>query len=192
MEIFLLCFIPLFVALDPVGVMPIYLGLTHDMPKRDRQKVLNQSVLTAVLVSFLFLFAGRWIFKVLGITLADFQVAGGILLLVLAIVDLVNPSKPERRPDQNVGVVPIGIPLIMGPAALTTLLVLGKQYPFEWVTLALLINVAIITAALYYAGFTEKLLGINGMQAVSKIVSLFLAAIGVMFIRLGLKTLVGI
>jgi len=188
MEIFLLCFIPLFVALDPVGVMPIFLGLTQDMPRRDRQKVLNQSVLTAVLVSLIFIFAGQWIFKVLGIGLADFQVAGGILLLVLAIVDLVNPTKPERQPNQSVGVVPIGIPLIMGPAALTTLLVLGKIYPFHWVVAALLANMAIITAALYYAGFTEKIVGINGMQAVSKIISLFLAAIAVMFIRVGLQS----
>ncbi|MDP2599538.1 MAG: MarC family protein [Deltaproteobacteria bacterium] len=192
MEIFLLCFIPLFVALDPVGVMPIFLGLTESMPRRDRQKVLNQSVLTAVLVSLLFLFAGQWMFKVLGISLADFQVAGGILLLVLAIVDLVNPTKPERQPNQSVGVVPIGIPLIMGPAALTTLLVLGKLYPFHWVAAALLANMAVITAALYYAGFTEKIVGINGMQAVSKIISLFLAAIAVMFIRVGLQTALGI
>ncbi len=192
MEIFLLCFIPLFVALDPVGVMPLFLGLTHDMPRRDRQKVLNQSVVTAVIVSLLFLFAGNWIFKILGITLADFQVAGGILLMVLAIVDLVNPTKPERQPNTNIGVVPIGVPLIMGPAALTTLLVLGKLYPFHWLILALLVNMILITAALYYSSLTEKLVGINGMQAVSKIISLFLAAIGVMFIRVGLRTIFNI
>ncbi|MDO8526702.1 MAG: MarC family protein [Deltaproteobacteria bacterium] len=187
MKIFLLCFIPLFVAMDPIGIMPLFLGLTSDMPKRDRQNVLNQSVLTAFLVSLLFLLAGQAIFKVIGIQLADFQIAGGILLLVLAVIDLVNPSKVERRPDRSVGVVPIGIPLIMGPAALTTLMVLGNQFPFHWVAIALFVNLVIITASLYYANYAEKLLGINGMQAFSKIISLFLAAIAVMFIRVGLQ-----
>jgi len=188
MKIFLMCFIPLFVALDPVGVMPLFLNLTQEMKPADRQKVLNQSVLTAFLVSLLFLLAGQWIFQVLGIQMADFQVAGGILLLVLAVVDLVNPSKIERCPNQNVGVVPIGIPLIMGPAALTTLMVLANQYAFHWVAIALLLNLIFITLALYSASFAKKIVGINGMQAVSKIISLFLAAIAVMFIRVGFQT----
>jgi len=189
MKIFFLCFIPLFVALDPIGIMPIFLGLTSDMPIRDRQRVLNQSVITSFAISMLFLLAGQGIFNSLGIQIADFQIAGGILLLVLAVVDLISPAKEERRPDRSAGVVPIGIPLIMGPAALTTLLVLSKQFPFHWVAFALLANLIIITAALYYASLTEKLVGINGMQAFSKIISLFLAAIAVMYIRVGLQSI---
>ncbi|OGQ45322.1 MAG: hypothetical protein A3H42_06715 [Deltaproteobacteria bacterium RIFCSPLOWO2_02_FULL_46_8] len=189
MKIFFLCFIPLFVALDPIGIMPIFLGLTSDMPIRDRQRVLNQSVITSFAISMLFLLAGQGIFNLLGIQIADFQIAGGILLLVLAVVDLISPAKEERRPDRSAGVVPIGIPLIMGPAALTTLLVLSKQFPFHWVAFALLANLIIITAALYYASLTEKLVGINGMQAFSKIISLFLAAIAVMYIRVGLQSI---
>lgn len=191
MRTFLLCFIPLFVAMDAMGAMPIFLGLTQNLPRRDRQKVLNQSVLTAFIVSLLFLFAGRWIFKILGIELADFQIAGGILLLVIAVIDLINPAKEERRPDRSVGIVPIGIPLIMGPAALTTLMVLAKQYPFYWVGAALLINLSLVTLILYFSGVVEKFVGINGMQAFSKIISLFLAAIAVMFIRVGLQMALG-
>lgn len=188
MKIFLLCFIPLFVALDPIGVMPLFLGLTQDMSRKARQKVLNQSVLTALVVCLLFLLTGQWIFKVLGIQLADFQIAGGILLLVLAVVDLVDPAKGERRPNKSVGIVPIGIPLIVGPAALTTLMMLANQYSFYWVVLGLALNLVIIIVCLYYASFAEALVGINGMQAFSKIVSLFLAAIAVMFIRVGVQT----
>ncbi|MBI5299945.1 MAG: MarC family protein [Deltaproteobacteria bacterium] len=189
MKIFFLCFIPLFVALDPIGIMPIFLGLTSDMPVRDRQRVLNQSVITSFAISMLFLLAGQGIFNLLGIQIADFQIAGGILLLVLAVVDLISPAKEERRPDRSAGVVPIGIPLIMGPAALTTLLVLSKQFPFHWVACSLLANQILNTAALYYASLTEKMVGINGMQAFSKIISLFLAAIAVMYIRVGLQSI---
>src|SRR3989338_9562540 len=111
MKIFFLCFIPLFVALDPIGIMPIFLGLTSDMPIRDRQRVLNQSVITSFAISMLFLLAGQGIFNLLGIQITDFQIAGGILLLVFAVVDLISPAKEERRPDRSAGVVPIGIPL---------------------------------------------------------------------------------
>ena len=189
MKIFWICFIPIFVAMDPLGVMPIFLGLTKNLPKRDRQIALNQSVLTAFLVSILFLLAGRWILQFLGIQLPDFQIAGGILLLVLAVIDLVSPARDERRPSGSFGVVPIGIPLIMGPAALTTIMVLAKLYPLSLVTLALLANLIFVMAVLYYSVYLEKWVGINGMLAFSKIISLFLAAIAVMFIRVGLQTI---
>lgn len=187
-----MCFIPLFVALDSVGIMPLFLNMTQEMTDRERRNVLNQSVLTAFIVSLLFLFAGQAIFQFLGISMADFQIAGGILLLIIAVIDLVNPSKEERKPNQNIGVVPIGIPLIMGPAALTTLMVLANQYHFKWVASALMINLFIITLALYCSSFAKKIVGINGMQAVSKIISLFLAAIAVMFIRIGFQAALGL
>lgn len=189
MKIFLLCFIPLFIAIDPLGVMPIFLGLTQGMMRKDRQRVLFQSVLTALLISLIFLLAGPEIFRFLGIQLADFQIAGGILLLIIAIMDLVNPLKEQRQPVKSIGIVPIGIPLIIGPAALTALMMLANQFLFYWVTAALLLNLGIVTFCLYYAGHVESYVGINGMKAFSKIISLFLAAIAVMFIRVGLQTI---
>lgn len=184
---FLICFIPLFIAMDPVGIMPIYLSLTKELSKKDRRRVLNQSALTAFVISLLFLLAGQKIFQFLGIQLSDFQIAGGVLLLVIAIIDLVHPAKEERLPNRSIGVVPIGIPLIMGPAALTTLMMLANQYNFHVVATALILNLILMTAALYYAGLAERVVGINGMEAFSKIICLFLAAIAVMFIRVGLQ-----
>lgn len=188
---FLICFIPLFIAMDPVGIMPIYLSLTKDLSKKDRKRVLNQSVLTAFVISLLFLLAGQKIFQFLGIQLPDFQIAGGVLLLIIAIFDLIHPTKEERLPNRSIGVVPIGIPLIMGPAALTTLMMLASQHDFYLVGSALILNLFLMTAALYYSSAAEKVVGINGMEAFSKIISLFLAAIAVMFIRVGLQTILG-
>lgn len=189
MKIFLLCFIPLFIAIDPLGVMPIFLGLTRGITRPQRERILFQSVLTALLISLIFLLAGPEIFRLLGIGLADFQIAGGILLLIIAIMDLVHPVKEQRQPFQGIGIVPIGIPLIMGPAALTTLMMLANLYLFYWVAGALILNLMILTTAFYFAGHIENVVGINGMRAFSKIISLFLAAIAVMFIRVGLKTI---
>ncbi|MBI4125483.1 MAG: MarC family protein [Deltaproteobacteria bacterium] len=189
MKVFLLCFIPLFIAIDPLGVMPIFLNLTQGMARADRERVLFQSVLTALLISLVFLLAGLEIFRLLGIGLADFQIAGGVLLLVIAIMDLIHPVKEQRQPAKSIGIVPIGIPLIMGPAALTTVMMLANLHLFYWVAGALLLNLGILTLAFYFAGHIESYVGINGMKAFSKIISLFLAAIAVMFIRVGLQSI---
>src|SRR3989338_7660315 len=186
MDAFFLCFIPLFVAMDPAGIMPIFLGLTQSLPRRDRQRVLVHSLLTAFAVSLAFLFGGPEIFRFLGISIADFQIAGGIVLLVIAVMDLTHRTKEERRPDRSVGIVPIGVPLIMGPAALTALAMLSGGFGKGLVTLALAVNLVIMALALVYAGSVEQIFGTNGMKALSKIISLFLAAIAVMFIRVGL------
>lgn len=191
MKEFLICFVPLFVALDPLGTMPVYLSMTTHFPKKDRDRILAQSILTALIISLVFLFAGTRLFKFLGIEMADFQIAGGVLLLIIAILDLVHPSKEQRQPNKSIGVVPIGIPLIMGPAALTTLMMLNAHHTFSRVGAALLVNLAFMATCLLLAGQAKKLVGINGMMAFSKIISLFMAAIAVMFIRVGLKTLLG-
>lgn len=187
MEAFLLCFIPIFVASDPAGIMPIYLSLTEGMPRRDKKRVLVQSVLSAFALSIVFLIGGLEIFRFLGISLADFQIAGGIILLVIAVIDLIQPDKDERRPDMHVGVVPIGIPLIMGPAALTSIIMLSNQFGVFLVTLALLSDLVIVLLALLMAAKLRDWVGISGMKAISKVVSLFLAAIAVMFIRVGVE-----
>lgn len=188
MKSFLICFVPLFVALDPLGAMPIYLSMTTHFPKQDRDRILFQSVLTALIISLIFLFSGETIFTLLGIKMADFQIAGGILLLIIAILDLVHPTKEQRQPNKSIGIVPIGIPLIMGPAALTTLMMLNGDYPFPLVGGALIANLALMASCLAISGKVKKIVGINGMMAFSKIISLFMAAIAIMFIRVGLKS----
>lgn len=188
MKNFLLCFIPLFVAMDPIGISPIYLNLTKNLSPNAKNGVLIQSVFTVLVLSLAFLFGGQAIFNFLGIQLADFQIAGGILLLIIAVFDLIHTTKEQRVPDDNIGVVPIGIPLIMGPAALTTLMMLGNQYPFPAVGGALGINLILMFAVLLFSERIARVFGEGAMKAISKIISLFLAAIGVMFIRVGIQT----
>ncbi|HBF12108.1 MAG TPA: MarC family protein [Deltaproteobacteria bacterium] len=185
MESFLLCFIPLFVALDPPGVMPMFLGLTQGLSPQERSRVLRHSMVTAFVVSILFLFGGQAVFKVLGISLADFQIAGGLILVVFAIRDLLQTGREVLVLDSTVGVVPIGIPLIVGPAALTTLLMLSREFSVTIVLLSLVTNLVLNFVLFNRAPWIEKIIGIAGMRAFSKIVALFLAAIAVMFVRMG-------
>ena len=129
---------------------------------------------------------GEPIFRVLGVTVGDFQVAGGILLLVLALHDLLNPSKVVRRPLPGLGVVPLGTPLIVGPAVLATLLILVQSHGYPITLLAFAVNMALAFVVLRYAGALERLIGEAGSRAIGRVASLFLAAFGVSLVRRGL------
>ena len=137
-------FIPLFVAIDVLGIVPVFLSLTDGMNRRQKHTLITQATFTALAVSVLFVFGGRLIFNFLGITENDFRVGGGIVLLVLSVSDLLFSPSRQRRPDSSAGIVPIGIPLIVGPAALTTILILVDSKGYVVTILSLFVNLFIV------------------------------------------------
>ena len=182
---FLLAFVPIFFAVDPVGVLPIFVSLTEGMDTKARRRIVRDSVITALLVAVAFVFFGKSIFRLLGITVHDFLVAGGVLLFLIATLDLVSGRKMAREVG-SIGVVPLGTPLIVGPAVLTTALVLVDIYGLVATLAAIVANVVLAGGVLLHAEVLERVLGSTGSKAISKIVSLLLAAIAVMMIRKGL------
>jgi multiple antibiotic resistance protein len=186
---FLLAFIPLFVAIDPVGLAAIFLGLGRNIDDQQRQKIANQATWTGGLVALGFLVLGQSVFKAVGISVSDFQIAGGLILFILAARDLVqSAAEPEKLPP-DFGVVPLGMPLIAGPASITTLLVLAQNQAIGLVVTlaALAANLALVVLALHYSEWLGRKIGPTGLRAVSKIVSMLLAAIAVNMIRQGLR-----
>lgn len=191
METFWSVFIPLFVAIDVFGAVPIFLGMMGGVEKARRKKITFQAVATAFGISLLFLVAGRTIFRLLRITADDFRIGGGLVLLVLAISDLLFSKKTTRDLDDTAGVVPLGTPLIIGPAALTTILMLMDHHGGTWTLLSLAINLALVWLAFTFANPLARLFRPAGLKALSKVVNIFLAAIAVMMIRLGITGLIG-
>lgn len=185
-ETFLLAFIPLFVAIDVFGVLPLFIALTSELDDRRRRMLTLEATTTALAISVVFLVAGKLLFSFLGITESDFRVGGGIVLLVLAVNDLLFSKERKRDPDADVGVVPIGIPLIMGPAALTTILLLVDAYGYGWTIASLIVNLAIVLAVFSNAPRLTRILGQAGSRALAKVFALFLAGIAVMMIRSGI------
>lgn len=184
-------FIPIFVAVDAVGVLPIYVSLTHGLKKKEKQKVLARSLVTATCIAVGFVFLGKAVFKILGITVGDFMVAGGSVLFCIAVIDILAPGKKRRIPASELGAVPLGTPLIVGPAVLTTSLILMGEHGW-YVTLAsLIVNILIAGAIFYTADFFTKLLGESGSKAATKITSLLLAAIAIMMVRKGVTFILG-
>jgi len=187
---FLLAFIPLFVAIDPIGVIPFYLAITGGLDPERRRSVLLQAMATAFGVGAGFVFLGQAIFGYLDITTSDFRVAGGAILLVLSIYDLLFASESRKPEGENVGVVPLGIPLIVGPAVLTTLVLQADANGRFPALLAFIANLAIVLAVFLLARRINKIIGDGGAAAVGKIATLLLAAIAVMMIRRGILEII--
>lgn len=187
MKSFWLCFVPLFVAVDVIGLLPVFISLTVGMNKKQIRKVILQSTITALVVALIFVAVGTGIFRLLNISVADFMVAGGLLLFVISIRDILASDKSmvEVDPD-SVGAVPIGVPLITGPAVLTTSLLLVNEHGAFLTSLGIASNILIVGVMFMAAPLINKVLGKTGAKAVSKIISLLLAAIGVMVIRKGI------
>ena len=183
----LLPFIPLFVAFDVLGILPIFVSLTSEMEPGDRKKVVQQSLVTAFLVSLGFVAAGKFVFNLLGISVADFQIAGGALLFIIAIVDLLFPEKTRSFPKETMGVVPIGIPLIVGPAVLTLLLIIVQSYGYFPTVLCLILNLFIVWFVFSQAHRVLSWIKEGGAKGIAKVSSLLLAAFAMMMIRMGIQ-----
>lgn len=185
----LLAFIPVFVAVDAIGVLPIFVSLTQGIAKKEKFKIILQSMVTAICLAVGFIFLGKAIFKFLGITIADFMIAGGILLFCIAIVDILNPVKQRRLPSKELGAVPLGTPLIVGPAVLTTSLIIVGEYGIYVTVVSILANIILAGLIFSASEFLITTLGKSGTRALSKFTSLLLAAIAVMLVRKGIMQL---
>lgn len=184
-EKFFLAFIPVFVAIDPIGLVAIFMGLGTTASREDRKRQAYLGIFTALCVAIGFIFLGKIIFAALGITVADFQVAGGLILLVLAVRELVTFGPLDRGGSDEFGVVPLGMPLIAGPALLTALLILVDTVGLLFTLLSLLVNLALVAIAFCNADRFTRWMGKQGLRGVSKIIALLLAAIAVSLIRRG-------
>ena len=183
---YFLAFVPIFVAVDALGMVPVYLGLTDGMSARQKSHLVRQSVAVALLVALGFLFIGKLVFLWLGVTISDFLVAGGMILFILSIRDLLSYDRASRLPARATGVVPLAVPLIVGPAVLASSVILLDSFGV-WPTLfSIVANVLLCGAVLLSANRLSALLGEVGSQTLSKVSNLLLAAIGIMLVRHGL------
>jgi len=185
----LLCVIPIFVAIDAVGVLPLFVNLTEAIDSEARKKIAKQSVMTAFIVTICFVFLGEGIFSILGIKITDFMIAGGILLLTVSISDILRYGEKAKISAETSGAVPLGTPLLAGPATLTTTLILVGNYGYAPVIISLILNLFFAWIIFNKANIVISVIGINGTRAVAKVAALFLAAIAVKLIRSGITGL---
>lgn len=195
MQEFWLSFVPIFVAMDVIGIIPLFLSLTEKLDARRKRKVIVQSLATALAVALAFLAIGSAIMNLLKITMADFMVAGGVLLFIIAMKDLVSIGRVHSETGvadlpEGMGAVPLGVPLLVGPGVLATILLLAKEQGLYPTLAATLLNVALAGLAFSLAGTLYRFLGDTGARIVSKLASLLLASIAVMMVRRGIETMI--
>jgi multiple antibiotic resistance protein len=185
----LMTFVPLFIVIDALGNLPFVITLSEAMNRRERQKMVHFAALTALIVGLAFLFFGQLILKLMGISVGAFAIAGGLILLILSVKYIITGRIVEAVKEEMIAVVPIGTPLLSGPATITTLLLLSGQYAIHIVLIAFLLNILVAWIILVLGNRIIGFLGKGGLRAVSNVFNLLLAAIAVTMILRGLGML---
>jgi len=186
LQYFVFTFVPLFIVIDVLGNLPFVVSLSEGMTKTERRKLVHLAVITATVVGLIFLFFGQFILKVLDISVGSFAIAGGIILLIFSIKYMTTGHMVTAIKEELVAVVPIGTPLTVGPATITTLLLLALQFPIYMVLISFAVNMLITWVAFMLSGYIVRFMGLGGLRAVSRIFSLLLAAIAVSMVINGL------
>lgn len=188
-------FATLFVIIDPIGLMPIFIAFTPGMSAQQRRAVAFRSCIIAFFILALFAFFGEAVLGFVGISMAAFKIAGGVLLFLTAL-DMLFERRQERRegrvtevPDPSV--FPLAIPMIAGPGSIATVILLsgqidGIQGPI--LILGVALAVMLVAVALFMAGnLLERALGDIGINVVTRLLGMLLAALSIQFILDGLK-----
>jgi len=187
---FLKSFIPVFIALDVLGVLPLYASFSMDLDEKRKKRVLRDSIITAFFVTIGFVILGNQILLYLNIAIEDFLIAGGVILFIIASRDLIGLNREDLAGQEDLfAVVPLGVPLLAGPALLATSLIIFNTLGFAYVLVSVVLNLLIAGAAFRYSFLILRLVSRRWVVAMSKVFLLLLASIAVMFIRTGLQGL---
>lgn len=178
--------IALFIIVDPFGNIPIFVGLTENVTNTQRKKIYDTAVLVGVLLLLVFAFTGNVILTIFGLSIYSFYVAGGILLLIIAIRILISGSMHENvESPETLGAVPIAIPLLVGPGAITTTILDIQIYQIPITVLAVLIVLGITWVILRFINQVYKFLGKTGSLVIARVMALLIAAIAIQYIMTG-------
>ena len=183
-------FISLFVVVDPFGNIPIFIGLTEKIDGEKRKKIFNTATVTSFILLLAFALVGKEILNIFGITLESFMIAGGILLLIIAIRLLVVGEWEEHDlSPESIGVVPIAVPLLAGPGAITTTIINLQSHGILITIFSVIFVFIIVWLTLRFIEPIYKVLGKNGSVVIARVMALLIAAIAIQYIIEGLKML---
>ena len=177
----------LFIIVDPFGNIPIFIGLTEKMTESQKRKVFNTACLVGFILLLVFAFTGQEIFNIFGVSIYSFEIAGGILLLIISIRILISGSMHENvESPESLGAVPIAIPLLVGPGAITTTILNLQAYDVYVTALSVLVVIAITWVILRFMNRVYRFLGKTGSLVIARVMALLIAAIAVQYILVGI------
>jgi len=180
----------LFIAIDPLGNAPLFYGLTATLSDEKRRVIVRQSCKIATLILIVFAIVGDMLLSYFGLSVADFRISGGIILLIYGIAGILGWTEASmiKHPEEaeTIAVVPLATPLLAGPAAIATVLYIKAVYGIEYALVSIAVNTLITFVMLNNSQKLMDILGRNGAIALSKIMSILLAAIAIAMVREGI------
>lgn len=177
----------LFVMIDAIGIVPIFLDLTSDFSTKERKEAAKKSAIVAGIIAVIFTFFGQYILDFFFLEVEDFFIAGGLLLLIIALDvttggEIIRSQQVER---EQIAVVPLGTPLLAGPGTITLVILLSFEFGMRITALAAVTNVIVAWLILSQSDLIARKIGYNGIKATSRVLGVILAAIAVSMIRRG-------
>ncbi len=195
-EIFFTTYVTFFVIIDPIGLTPIFAALTQGMDRRRRLAISTSACLLAVAILLMFALAGEAVLGFVGISLPAFRIAGGLLLFLIAVEMLFKRRNARRsqeieHDDHDPSVFPLAVPLIAGPGAIATTILLAGANSEDPATLTLIVAtmaLVVLTAFLFFqlGSLIERILGSTGIDVITRLLGMLLAALAVQFVLDGL------
>jgi len=186
--------IALLAILNPLGLLPLFADVTAGLDRTARRRLFNLSTFAGFVTLFVLTLAGRWVMdNVFRIQMAEFKIAGGILLTVIGIKSIAFPGPEvkarEASDAMELGVVPLAVPLLVGPGSIVTgILILHRDGPL--VALTTIVAAFIVTRLIFAASpLVHRVLGHLGALVLSRVLQIFIAAIGVSFLTSGIREL---
>jgi multiple antibiotic resistance protein len=178
----------LFIIVDPLGDIPIFIGLTEKMTEGEKRRVYKTATIVGLVLLLVFSFTGQEIFTLLGISVYGFEIAGGILLLIIAVRILISGSMHENAESpESLGAVPIAVPLLVGPGAITTTIFNLQLYGVLIAAGAAVVVVFITWIILRYMSLIYRALGKTGSLVIARVMALLIAAIATQYILIGIE-----
>jgi multiple antibiotic resistance protein len=198
----LLALSSIFFLVDPFAALPTFLAITEGYDPARRKRTAGKGALTALIVLSSFAFAGEQLFKLFGITLPAFELAGGIVLLLIGLDMLQAKRSPtqetpgdteEAAQKDDAGIVPLGVPMLAGPGAITSVMVLVGQAQSKWQMAAILISIALTALICYlvlgHSGVVVRMIGNTGIRILVRVMGLLLVALAAQYFVNGLADL---
>lgn len=180
---FMHSFVTLLVIMDPFGGLPVFMTLTKDYSEERAKLSAHRATRVSLILLTIFLFVGERVLDFFGISIFSFQVGGGLILLLLGLLYVIDIKLGDDKDYSKDIVIPMATPLIAGPGAITAIILLVSKYGF-WIPLqAMLLNLLIFWAAMYFARHIKKVLGEQGLEIMSRIMGLLLVALAIEMIR---------
>jgi multiple antibiotic resistance protein len=202
MNSYLNAFVSLLVVIDPVALVPIFMSLTQRMTTSDRNKAAHKACWISAILLLLFAFGGEILLKLMGISEAAFQIAGGFLLMIAAVemviaqhTGMTSTTAPEEREaniSRDITVFPLAIPLISGPGALATVVLVMQEGEESYLHQLIIVGIVLVVMGITFlslraATFIQKILGVTGSNVITRVFGIILTALATQFIITGIK-----